>query len=1135
MKRRVILTAVIVLVVSLSTFTHAAPYGGSGTDENPYQIWTPHQMNSIGLNSGDWGKYFKLMDNIDMSIYTGTQYNLIGNATTPFTGTFDGNGHVISNLTYATTEDVNYVGLFGVISNATIQNLGLNNVSLSSGGNSVGGLVGYNNYGTLTACYATGTISGTQFIGGLVGMNFAGSITACHAADSVNALYADSYVGGLVGYNSGSLTACYATGSVNGANYTGGMAGGNYGGTISSCYATGSVNSIHDYAANTGGLVGNNEGTITSCYATGLVSGKNSAGGLVGNNNGIVISCYATGSVSGTAFVGGFVGKNLTGIITVCFWDMQTSGQAGSSGGKGLTTEQMKTMCIYQNAGWVDKGWVMIDGADYPHQSWENTGGVPIPSAIIPFAGSGTVNEPYLISTAQEFALLSWYSGVLDKQIKLTANLDLNGIKIYPIGDLGLFSGVFEGGGYTASHVLINQPGSTFVGLFARVALGGQIKNLGIENVNITGRDCVGGLAGQNDSSSTLINCFATGSVGGNSSVGGLVGYNHSGTLTDCYASVSVNGEKQDIGGLVGYNFLGTLNLCYANGSVYGTGDYSSNIGGLVGGNAGAVTSCYATGSVSGTGNHSTTIGGLVGGNAGAVTSCYATGLVSGGENSGNVGGLIGQNYSTTISTCYATGSVSGTYSIGGLVGQNFYSAISTCYAIGSVSGMSDIGGLVGNNSNNTITNCFWDIQTSGLLNGVGIGPSGGVTGKITAEMIFIWTFIVAGWDFSQSDGDPADWWMPDNKYPHLGWAVFYGGGSGTADDPYQIRTSQQMNNIGLHPEDWASHFILMADIDMSIFTGRQYHIIGTWDNPFVGTFDGAGHVIRNLTYTTSEAVDFVGLFGCTENAVIQNLGIENISFVSNGDVIGGLAGNNGGLIISCYTTGTISGAGYIGGLVGVNDSGSITSCYTTVSIGPTGYMVGGLVGANDSGLIRACYATGSVGGTGYIGGLVGGNGGSLTACYATGKVSGTGCIGGLAGGSDGTITACFWDIQSSGSNTGIGDSSSGGATGKTTAGMKTLSTFTPPWRWDFTTTDGDAAEWVMLREGEDYPRLEWQTVLAGDIAGLYGVDIVDFAELARNWLKQGCPSGCEQADMDNSGTVDLGDLAILMANWMKQ
>ncbi len=139
-------------------------------------------------------------------------------------------------------------------------------------------------------------------------------------------------IGGLVGANDGTLTSCYATGHVSGGLITG-----------------------------VGGLVGHNGGTLTFCYATGHVTGTAQyAGGLVGSNAGTIMSCYATGQVTGRWRVGGLVGDN-DGTVTACFWDMETTGQDGGSGGKGLTTEQMKTMHIFQNAGWSDYDWEMQD------------------------------------------------------------------------------------------------------------------------------------------------------------------------------------------------------------------------------------------------------------------------------------------------------------------------------------------------------------------------------------------------------------------------------------------------------------------------------------------------------------------------------------------------------------------------------------------------------------------------------------------------------------------------------------------------------------------------------------------------------------------------------------------------------
>ncbi len=286
----------VLVVLVLSNFSFAGSYGGgSGTEADPYQIWTPVQMNAIGANDGDWDKCFRLMDNIDMPAYTGTQYNIIGNFDTNFTGTFDGNGYVISNLSYTTTEAVNNIGLFGLVGvGGKIHNLGVENVSISSDRFAVGGLVGYNYKGSITDCYVTGSVIGYRYIGGLVGKHRQGTITSCYANASVTGT---GNVGGLVGENDrGTITNCYATSSVTGKIYVGGLLG------------------------------RDDDGLITDCYATGSVIGYRSIGGLVGGNDrGTITNCYATGSVIGNIAVGGLCGyypESYRGGITNSFWDV---------------------------------------------------------------------------------------------------------------------------------------------------------------------------------------------------------------------------------------------------------------------------------------------------------------------------------------------------------------------------------------------------------------------------------------------------------------------------------------------------------------------------------------------------------------------------------------------------------------------------------------------------------------------------------------------------------------------------------------------------------------------------------------------------------------------------------------------
>ena len=224
-----------------------------------------------------------------------------------------------------------------------------------------------------------------------------------------------------------------------------------------------------------------------------------------------------------------------------------------------------------------------------------------------------------------------------------------------PIGVFGGgrgFSATFNGKDYTISNLYINRNGDEGdnIGLFG--ATRGQITNLGLLNVDITGRSSVGGLAGRN--SNTITNSYVSGTVSGSGSVGGLVGSN-SVAITNSCANAPVSGSGDDVGDLVGNS---SLNSTITNSCATGTVSGSANrIGGLVGSNRAAIKSSYATGSVSGDGNN---VGGLVGFNDGAtIENNYSTGSVSGLGN--NVGGLVGSTLNASkIENSYATGSVSG-------------------------------------------------------------------------------------------------------------------------------------------------------------------------------------------------------------------------------------------------------------------------------------------------------------------------------------------------------------------------------------------------------------------------------------------------------------------------------------------
>jgi hypothetical protein len=465
-------------------------------------------------------------------------------------------------------------------------------------------------------------------------------------------------------------------------------------------------------------------------------------------------------------------------------------------------------------------------------------------------SGSGTEANPYLIQSQADFdefanpanAALYWASGIYTKLMydPNLASMTCTQAVIAPdtstsSGFQGAkFLGDFNGNGHVISNLTINQPTKDYIGLFGYVGSGGQVKNLGVKNVNLTGRNPVGGLAGYNYYGS-ITSCYATGVVSGTSDVGGLVGRRFFGSITSCYATVAVSGTSY-VGGLVGNNYNGSMTSCYATGAVTGTGDY---VGGLIGVIYGTITSCYATGAVTGTGDY---VGGLIGVIYGTITSCYATGTVSGisyvgglvgviygslvscyatGSVSGTdyfVGGLVGYSdeFSTIIS-CYATGSVNGTFHVGGLVGINDYGSITSCYATGTVNGYNDVGGLVGYTYYGSITSCFWNIQTSGTSNGVGnMNPDpNGVTGKTMAQMMMLSTFTSAGWDFSDTDGDAADWMMlrENEDYPRLAWQAIH---PGDIAGLYGVNMTDLMEVVNNWLEQGCPASCQQADIDNS-------------------------------------------------------------------------------------------------------------------------------------------------------------------------------------------------------------------------------------------------------------------------------------------------------------------------------
>ena len=323
--------------------------------------------------------------------------------------------------------------------------------------------------------------------------------------------------------------------------------------------------------------------------------------------------------------------------------------------------------------------------------------------------------------------------------------------------------------------------------------------------------------------------------------------------------------------------------------------------------------------------------------------------------------------------------------------------------------------------------------------------------------------------------------------------AVEFAGGTGTADDPYQIATAEDLRTVSRL--GCPAHYQLVCDINLSgmLWTTAPIPV-------FQGVFDGAGFTISNLHV---QGGNHLGLFGVIDKeAVVMRVCLESADIRSSRGSwhAGLLAGDNRGMLFDCRASGQVTSdlyCQYIGGLAGSN-SGSIWCCSSDgdVAAGDNGRAIGGLVGGTDARILDCCTTCNVVGGTdsNEVGGLVGSylfhltrNTGDnvifvgadpheISFSYAAGRVScgpGSTRVGGLAGFRErGPVHQCFWDIEA----TGLADSS--GGSGLTVAQMRSTQPFLDA-GWDFLgeRKNGVADLWFMPADS-GRPKL---TILAAD------------------------------------------------------
>ena len=969
--------------------TEANP-SGNGSSTDPYQItnaaqlgWFAYQVNS-GTKPGACSKLLSDIDlsgdNYGWSADNPIRWNPVGTSTYPYTGTFNGNGRLISCMK---VEHDGAAGLFGYVGGgAKIQKVSLTpscsviNSSKEDGTTAIeagtAGLAGAvvsagGNVGvTIENCYNRASISG------ITGSKTGGLVGACETVDSASQKIISSYNTGLVTASNGSPGAI-----------AGNFDAGTEEGTASMKYCA--------WDSDTAG--------------TGAPAGVTAASTAISSGN------------------GGY----------------QTSGLASSLMKSDDNSGLKYRLNQFADSGtWVRKSYM---NDQYPiltegYTSWEEIGQQAgwKPSS----AGSGTegsATRPYQIRTKEELAWFAYQVNHTDGAsgicAELTADISLFGesytgfaynpsdlssaLKWVPIGSEGAgkqYTGTFNGNGHTISN--IRAEGTGYQGLFGVLGANAAVRNVAVSNslLNTTGSYAGGIAASIRGPGVTIEKCRNIGKLtGSGDSLGGIIGYvEESGTnasITSCWNVGNITGTGNMAGGIIGEASQAdglVIEACYTTAGSSVTADGKQQVGGILG----AMME-------SGSGSPSYLM---------TVRNCYNLGSVSGDSHVGGIAGQKTAGAAQVIQGCYNAGTVTSSSgnSRGAMIGNAADTAgISFCYydktLWDTIGGGSSGGGGDGIHGTGLSTELLKTWAAAYALNGQSRNQSTGIS----------WTYDPSGTRYpvpaASSLTVPEDWGqiglgleegimttLPSGTaWTKPGAAA--GTGDGSSGNPYQLGSAEDLA--------WFAHVVTTnpsvyggacADLTEPVIdmTGLPYGGNSTtpvlWKpiKSYGGTFGAGQTEVYELTglhiNTTSTPGANAGLFEQVTGTA-ANIGVVDSQFISSGGSQGAIAGVlDGGTIYQCYARGNVgSGALYTGGIAGQMTGAlpEIKDCYnqeTQLTAVGTSSAAGGIAGDGSAGTIQNCYhaslSSGSVkaeesaGGTaGSIAGKIGA--GNPSHCYS--------------------------------------------------------------------------------------------------------------------------------------------------------
>ncbi len=689
---------------------------GIGTEASPLQVADFEDLLWITNHSSLMSAWFIQTDNIDASPSTDLNNGCGWSPISTFTGNYDGQGYIISNL-YINRPDSNDQGLFGYAASATIKNLGVTNADIA-GNQRVGGLVGmtdtfdiFNITNTeIRNCFSTGQVSGNSQAGGLVGTGSYATISNCYTTSSANSTM---YSGGLVGsIFSSNISKCYSTGNVGGMLYSGGLIGQNDGSTVSNSFWNTQTSGQSSSSGGTGKTTAEmmTQSTFTDAgwdFAGETVNGTQDTWSINSAvNNGFpyltwqplapIISYMPLAIELDTCYYGQVAAIKSVTVFNDGLADLTISDVSYMNSGQGFTLSCPTLPHVVAPAGYctITVGFQNSTAGEYSDILLidSDASQVAVPVSIFNtddlgdtgMEGDGSEDAPLQIAELDDLLWISenpicwgvWFVQVADIDASSTSTWNSNTGWI-PLGNSSQkFTGHYNGQGYTISGLRVNRSSSDYQAFF------GYTDGAAISNILLTG---------------AVVHADNFGAC--------LVGNNDNSTITNCSCQGSINGSQ--CGGLVAVN---------TNSSIFG---------------------CRSAGSITS-----------------SPFSLYN-------------GGLVSMNTYSSITNSYSWCSVCGSLS-GGLIGSDSHSTTTNCYSKGSVSGLYS-GGMIAECDSSNVINSFWDTQTSGK------SSSAGGTGKTTAEMKTQFTFTDAGWDFMDETANGAeDIWVIDgynnSGYPYLSW-----------------------------------------------------------------------------------------------------------------------------------------------------------------------------------------------------------------------------------------------------------------------------------------------------------------------------------------------------------------------------